>query len=136
MYFAILIGSEPMNCYGDVPKWLKGPHSKCGRSGNWRESSNLSISAKNISRRFFATGDIFINIRMAGEAWHTLFRRPARSLLHSTASGMCSFSFRIRNSKKSSLPYMSSYFSMEILPPAFWACPPPEPIPSHREAAS
>ena len=31
--------------YGDVPKWLKGPHSKCGRSGNRRESSNLSISA-------------------------------------------------------------------------------------------
>ncbi len=29
---------------GDVPKWLKGPHSKCGRSGNRRESSNLSIS--------------------------------------------------------------------------------------------
>ena len=33
--------------FGDVPKWLKGPHSKCGRSGNpRRESSNLSISAK------------------------------------------------------------------------------------------
>ena len=30
--------------HGDVPKWLKGPHSKCGRSGNRRESSNLSIS--------------------------------------------------------------------------------------------
>ena len=32
---------------GDVPKWLKGPHSKCGRSGNRRESSNLSISVTN-----------------------------------------------------------------------------------------
>ncbi len=32
--------------YGDVPKRLKGPHSKCGRSAqNRRESSNLSISA-------------------------------------------------------------------------------------------
>ena len=31
---------------GDIPKWLKGPHSKCGRSGNRRESSNLSISVK------------------------------------------------------------------------------------------
>lgn len=20
--------------YGDIPKWLKGPHSKCGRSVN------------------------------------------------------------------------------------------------------
>ena len=30
---------------GDVPKWLKGPHSKCGRSGNRREGSNPSISA-------------------------------------------------------------------------------------------
>ena len=29
---------------GDVPKWLKGPHSKCGRSGNRRGSSNLPIS--------------------------------------------------------------------------------------------
>ena len=26
-------------------KWLKGPHSKCGRSGNRREGSNPSISA-------------------------------------------------------------------------------------------
>ena len=33
--------------FGDVPKWLKGPHSKCGRSGNRRESSNLSISVTN-----------------------------------------------------------------------------------------
>ena len=33
--------------FGDVPKWLKGPHSKCGRSGDpRRESSNLSISAR------------------------------------------------------------------------------------------
>ncbi len=33
--------------FGDVPKWLKGPHSKCGRSGvPRRESSNLSISAR------------------------------------------------------------------------------------------
>ena len=32
-------------CRGDVPKWLKGPHSKCGRSGNRREGSNPSISA-------------------------------------------------------------------------------------------
>ena len=32
--------------FGDVPKRLKGPHSKCGRSAqNRRESSNLSISA-------------------------------------------------------------------------------------------
>ena len=29
---------------GDVPKWLKGPHSKCGRSGNRREGSNPSNS--------------------------------------------------------------------------------------------
>ena len=37
----------PIYSFGDVPKWLKGPHSKCGRSGNpRRESSNLSISAK------------------------------------------------------------------------------------------
>lgn len=35
--------------FGDVPKWLKGPHSKCGRSGNRRESSNLSISAERIT---------------------------------------------------------------------------------------
>ena len=34
--------------FGDVPKWLKGPHSKCGRSGvPRRESSNLSISVTN-----------------------------------------------------------------------------------------
>ena len=32
-------------CRGDVPKWLKGPHSKCGRSGNRCEGSNPSISA-------------------------------------------------------------------------------------------
>ena len=31
--------------YGDVPKWLKGPHSKCGRPGNRCEGSNPSISA-------------------------------------------------------------------------------------------
>lgn len=37
--------------YGDVPKRLKGPHSKCGRSGNRRESSNLSISAQKEYRR-------------------------------------------------------------------------------------
>ena len=36
-------GSVPS---GDVPKWLKGPHSKCGRGVKARESSNLSISAK------------------------------------------------------------------------------------------
>ena len=30
---------------GDVPKWLKGPHSKCGRPGNRCEGSNPSISA-------------------------------------------------------------------------------------------
>ncbi len=30
---------------GDIPKWSKGPHSKCGRLGNRCESSNLSISA-------------------------------------------------------------------------------------------
>ena len=35
-----------VTAFGDVPKWLKGPHSKCGRSGNRRESSNLSISVK------------------------------------------------------------------------------------------
>ena len=32
--------------FGDVPKWLKGPHSKCGRRVTPCESSNLSISAK------------------------------------------------------------------------------------------
>ena len=32
--------------FGDVPKWLKGPHSKCGRSGNRRMGSNPIISAK------------------------------------------------------------------------------------------
>lgn len=37
--------------YGDVPKRLKGPHSKCGRSGNRRESSNLSISVKKASSK-------------------------------------------------------------------------------------
>lgn len=31
-------------CHGDVPKWLKGPHSKCGRPGNRCEGSNPSIS--------------------------------------------------------------------------------------------
>lgn len=31
--------------YGDVPKRLKGPHSKCGRSGNRRKGSNPFISA-------------------------------------------------------------------------------------------
>ena len=36
--------------YGDVPKWLKGPHSKCGRSGNRREGSNPSISVENRTR--------------------------------------------------------------------------------------
>ena len=31
--------------YGDVPKWLKGPHSKCGRRVKARGGSNPSISA-------------------------------------------------------------------------------------------
>ena len=31
--------------HGDVPKRLKGPHSKCGRPGNRCEGSNPSISA-------------------------------------------------------------------------------------------
>ena len=31
---------------GDVPKWLKGPHSKCGRRVTVRGGSNPSISAK------------------------------------------------------------------------------------------
>ena len=31
--------------FGDVPKWLKGPHSKCGRPVNRCEGSNPSISA-------------------------------------------------------------------------------------------
>ena len=42
--------------YGDVPKWLKGPHSKCGRSGNRREGSNPSISVlkkKSCAQLFF-----------------------------------------------------------------------------------
>ena len=44
--------------HGDVPKWLKGPHSKCGRRVTPRESSNLSISATSSrtsyrSRRLF-----------------------------------------------------------------------------------
>ena len=30
--------------YGDVPKWLKGPHSKCGRSAYRRKGSNPFIS--------------------------------------------------------------------------------------------
>lgn len=50
--------------YGDVPKRLKGPHSKCGRSGNWRESSNLSISAKNIPHCSIAMGDVFMRSPM------------------------------------------------------------------------
>lgn len=40
--------------FGDVPKWLKGPHSKCGRSGNRRVGSNPTISAiivKNTCRK-------------------------------------------------------------------------------------
>ena len=41
MYF-----SDKIDAFGDVPKWLKGPHSKCGRSGNRREGSNPSISVK------------------------------------------------------------------------------------------
>lgn len=47
--------------YGDVPKWLKGPHSKCGRSGNRRESSNLSISVKTIGITFRWFFIIFAN---------------------------------------------------------------------------
>ncbi len=38
--------SGSSDAFGDVPKWLKGPHSKCGRSGNRREGSNPSISAQ------------------------------------------------------------------------------------------
>ena len=39
--------------FGDVPKWLKGPHSKCGRGVKTRESSNLSISAKALKAHAF-----------------------------------------------------------------------------------
>ena len=35
---------------GDVPKWLKGPHSKCGRRVTARGGSNPSISAKHPER--------------------------------------------------------------------------------------
>ena len=34
-------------------QWLKGPHSKCGRSGNRRESSNLSISVIQNRQSFY-----------------------------------------------------------------------------------
>lgn len=34
--------------FGDVPKRLKGPHSKCGRPGNRCEGSNPSISVLKI----------------------------------------------------------------------------------------
>lgn len=44
--------------FGDVPKWLKGPHSKCGRSGNRRESSNLSISVWK--------AELFLQVQRAG----------------------------------------------------------------------
>ena len=41
-----IVGSDAFCVlYGVVPKWLKGPHSKCGRSGNRREGSNPSNSA-------------------------------------------------------------------------------------------
>ena len=39
--------------FGDVPKWSKGPHSKCGRGVKARESSNLSISAKALKGHTF-----------------------------------------------------------------------------------
>ena len=39
---------------GDVPKWLKGPHSKCGRRVTARESSNLSISATSEQAKMLA----------------------------------------------------------------------------------
>ncbi len=40
-----IVGSDAFCVlYGVVPKWLKGPHSKCGRSGNRREGSNPSNS--------------------------------------------------------------------------------------------
>ena len=43
--------------YGDVPKWLKGPHSKCGRSGvPRRKSSNLFISAISSVHKFLHYG--------------------------------------------------------------------------------
>ena len=46
--------------YGDVPKWLKGPHSKCGRSGvPRRKSSNLFISAT-ISEQSSLCSDILL----------------------------------------------------------------------------
>ena len=46
--------------YGDVPKWLKGPHSKCGRRVTPCESSNLSISAK--SEQSSLCSDLFFEI--------------------------------------------------------------------------
>ena len=47
--------------YGDVPKWLKGPHSKCGRSGvPRRKSSNLFISAT-ISEQSSLCSDIIFS---------------------------------------------------------------------------
>ena len=47
--------------YGDVPKWLKGPHSKCGRSGvPRRKSSNLFISAT-ISEQSLLCSDIIFS---------------------------------------------------------------------------
>ena len=51
--------------YGDVPKWLKGPHSKCGRSGNRREGSNPSISVENRTR---ATETGFFRIMIKKQA--------------------------------------------------------------------
>ena len=47
-------GPDPKSCYsftkneyflsGDVPKWLKGPHSKCGRSVDDPSPKTLDIS--------------------------------------------------------------------------------------------
>ena len=47
--------------FGDVPKWLKGPHSKCGRRVTARESSNLSISAT--SEQSPLCSDVFLCLR-------------------------------------------------------------------------
>ena len=71
--------------YGDVPKWLKGPHSKCGRSGNRREGSNPSISVENRTR---ATETGFFRIIRKSLGLETKFLRGKQEVHDDQTGGI------------------------------------------------
>ncbi len=143
----------PRSAKYKVGLFISACYSYLCRQAMQRETNHPKITGLKLRMYSYASPPFFFKFR---EAFHLVTQllgiynstlpSSFQSLTHLFQQILCSpvtihpgisiFIFSQIKSNRSIFPYFSSRSFSEILPPAFFACPPPEPIPSQTKAAS